>query len=267
MSKRAREARIYIRDRILDLQEGGKECPEVVVVTHGGFLHYFTEDWEDSGAYNGEFIEAISLSHLFSVKLACSFHRGPNFMYLFRVLAYTNGRINELRWDIPGTGWRNVEYRSFIFADLNHSSTSKSITDTQSSKHLDDYENATLRETKESRTRRGKEDPQHGRDKQAELFNAATQGCKDQSTQNPDKTGKVEEHEEDEEEALARVLTKDSENADKRCEEAPATDKRGSSTTDAVAKERERSKSLSVQVDRLIACNFKANPGVAVPRH
>ncbi len=55
LSKRAREARIYIRDRILDLQERGEENPEVVIVTHGGFLHYFTEDWEDSGAYNGEF--------------------------------------------------------------------------------------------------------------------------------------------------------------------------------------------------------------------
>lgn len=25
----------------------------IVVVTHGGFLHYFTEDWEDSSQYEG----------------------------------------------------------------------------------------------------------------------------------------------------------------------------------------------------------------------
>ncbi|KAL4895027.1 histidine phosphatase superfamily [Aspergillus ambiguus] len=26
---------------------------EIVIVTHGGFLHYFTEDWEDSSKYQG----------------------------------------------------------------------------------------------------------------------------------------------------------------------------------------------------------------------
>ena len=148
---------------------------------------------------------------------------------------------------MPGTGWRNTEYRSFNFVDLNHSSTSESIKGTQSNEHLDDYENATLRETKESRARRGKEEPQHGRDKQAELFNAAMWGWKDQGMQTPDKIGAVEE-EGDEEEALVRVLTKDSENVDKRGGEAPAKDRRGESTADAVAKERERSRSLSVKV-------------------
>ncbi|KAF7502272.1 hypothetical protein GJ744_006278 [Endocarpon pusillum] len=198
LSKRAREARIYIRDRILDLEKGGEKSPEIIVVTHGGFLHYFTEDWEDSGAYNG-------------------------------------------------TSWRNTEYRSFNFADLNHSSTSESINGTQSNEHLDDYENATLRETKESRARRGKEEPQHGRDKQAELFNAAMWGWKDQGMQNPDKIGEVGE-EGDEEEALVRMLTKGSENVDKKGGEAPAKDRMGESTVDAVAKERERSRSLSVRV-------------------
>ena len=79
LSKRAREARIYIRDRILDLQEGGEKSPEVVVVTHGGFLHYFTEDWEDSGAYNGEFSEPSSglissrcSSHILSISVLIS---------------------------------------------------------------------------------------------------------------------------------------------------------------------------------------------------
>ena len=27
---------------------------EIVLVTHGGYLHYFTEDWEDSSQYQGE---------------------------------------------------------------------------------------------------------------------------------------------------------------------------------------------------------------------
>lgn len=54
LTKRAREARQYIRDRVFDLQKAGEKDPEVVVVTHGGLLHYFTEDWEDSKAYNGK---------------------------------------------------------------------------------------------------------------------------------------------------------------------------------------------------------------------
>lgn len=41
---RAREARRWLKAR-----------PEkdIIVVTHGGFLHYFTEDWEDSSHYQG----------------------------------------------------------------------------------------------------------------------------------------------------------------------------------------------------------------------
>lgn len=38
IEKRAREARQWLRARPED---------EIVVVTHGGFLHYFTEDWSD----------------------------------------------------------------------------------------------------------------------------------------------------------------------------------------------------------------------------
>ena len=38
IEKRAREARQWLKARPED---------EIVVVTHGGFLHYFTEDWSD----------------------------------------------------------------------------------------------------------------------------------------------------------------------------------------------------------------------------
>ncbi|CAD6578034.1 MAG: hypothetical protein ASARMPRED_008501 [Alectoria sarmentosa] len=83
IEKRAREARQWLKARPED---------EIVVVTHGGFLHYFTEDWSD---------------------------------------------FNE----VMGTGWRNVEYRSYKFAD-------------------EDGENASLVETKQSREfRRGSEIP------------------------------------------------------------------------------------------------------------
>jgi broad specificity phosphatase PhoE len=60
LTKRAREARKYIRDKVIELQKGGEKNPEIVVVTHGGFLHYFTEDWEDSRTYNGESLHALS---------------------------------------------------------------------------------------------------------------------------------------------------------------------------------------------------------------
>lgn len=41
---RAREARRWLKAR---------PEKEIVLVTHGGFLHYFTEDWEDSSVYQG----------------------------------------------------------------------------------------------------------------------------------------------------------------------------------------------------------------------
>lgn len=38
---RARDARVWLR--ALGMRHG--EDAEIVVVTHGGYLHYFTEDW------------------------------------------------------------------------------------------------------------------------------------------------------------------------------------------------------------------------------
>lgn len=42
---RAKEARIWLKARAEK---------EIVLVTHGGFLHYFTEDWGDSAKYEGK---------------------------------------------------------------------------------------------------------------------------------------------------------------------------------------------------------------------
>ncbi|RAK97678.1 uncharacterized protein BO80DRAFT_427952 [Aspergillus ibericus CBS 121593] len=44
IKERARAARRWLKAR---------PEKEIVVVTHGGFLHYFTEDWEDSSQYQG----------------------------------------------------------------------------------------------------------------------------------------------------------------------------------------------------------------------
>ncbi|CCT74827.1 uncharacterized protein FFUJ_10897 [Fusarium fujikuroi IMI 58289] len=48
IAARARDARIFIRQKIQQLIEQGDTDPQVALVTHGGFLHYFTDDWEDS---------------------------------------------------------------------------------------------------------------------------------------------------------------------------------------------------------------------------
>lgn len=53
IAARAREARIFIRQKIRKLIEQGDTDPQVALVTHGGFLHYFTVDWEDSWLHPG----------------------------------------------------------------------------------------------------------------------------------------------------------------------------------------------------------------------
>lgn len=42
IAERARDARITLRS----IAQGNNEDKEIIVVTHGGFLHFFTEDWE-----------------------------------------------------------------------------------------------------------------------------------------------------------------------------------------------------------------------------
>ncbi|KAL6714531.1 hypothetical protein ACLMJK_007956 [Lecanora helva] len=74
LEKRAREARQWLKAR---------PEKEIVLVTHGGLLHYFTEDWTD---YNA----------------------------------------------VMGTGWANVEYRSFEF--VNEEGENASIVETSRSK-------------------------------------------------------------------------------------------------------------------------------------
>lgn len=54
LRERARQAREFIWSQIQNLQCDGVEAPEIVLITHGGFLHYFTDDWEGSGIEKGE---------------------------------------------------------------------------------------------------------------------------------------------------------------------------------------------------------------------
>ncbi|KAK5158599.1 hypothetical protein LTR04_005212 [Oleoguttula sp. CCFEE 6159] len=78
IENRAREARQWLMSR-----------PEkdIVVVTHGGFLHYFTEDWT-SNRFQGMSCTSIS------------------------PVSPAAGLTLEA---LPGTGWANTEFRSYSF--------------------------------------------------------------------------------------------------------------------------------------------------------
>ena len=53
INSRARDARSFLRLKIRELVRNGVVDAQVVLVTHGGYLHYFTDDWEDSYEYPG----------------------------------------------------------------------------------------------------------------------------------------------------------------------------------------------------------------------
>ena len=50
---RAREARLFLRNLGTQAAANGDEDRHIVVVTHGGYLHYFTEDWEGHEKFTG----------------------------------------------------------------------------------------------------------------------------------------------------------------------------------------------------------------------
>lgn len=77
VEKRSRQARQWLKAR---------PEKEIVVVTHGGLLHYFTEDWTDSGTFIGK-------------------NDPPRFSVGFALT------------DPVGTGWMNTEFRSYHFID------------------------------------------------------------------------------------------------------------------------------------------------------
>lgn len=136
IKKRARAARQWLKAR---------PEKEIIVVSHGGFLHYFTEDWEDSSQYQGKSAPLILLQDPMSI------------YYLL------------------GTGWTNTEYRTFEFCDELHKDD------------LEGYEieddNASLKETIESRHRRGKNGLHPTREQQKMLYKLGTQGWDQQGLQ------------------------------------------------------------------------------------
>lgn len=110
------------------------------MVTHGGFLHYFTEDWEDSSQFQG----------MLHVGCICW----------------------ESHWQLLGTGWKNTEYRTYTFTEEIH-------TDDLEGYSLG-ADNASIEETLESRERRGKTGPMASREEQRNLYKKGTKGWDDQ---------------------------------------------------------------------------------------
>jgi hypothetical protein len=54
VKQRARALRIFLREKIAGLvKEEGRDDVEIALVTHGGFLHYFANDWEDACKHEG----------------------------------------------------------------------------------------------------------------------------------------------------------------------------------------------------------------------
>lgn len=92
LARRAAEARVQLRKIGRDFVAATGRDAHIVVVTHGGFLHYFSGDWQGHA-------------------------------------------------DFTGTGWTNTEWRSYCFVG-----------------EEEDDERAALRETSESRHRRGFKD-------------------------------------------------------------------------------------------------------------
>lgn len=74
-----------------------------------------------------------------------------------------------------GTGWVNTEYRTYTFSDETH--------DVDLEGNSLDGDNASIVETIESRTRRGKEGPTPDREQQKSLYKLGTQGWDDQGLQ------------------------------------------------------------------------------------
>jgi broad specificity phosphatase PhoE len=53
LEARARDCRRELLELARNLMDEGVEGPEIVLVTHGGFVHFLTEDWEAADLYGG----------------------------------------------------------------------------------------------------------------------------------------------------------------------------------------------------------------------
>lgn len=135
---------------------------------------------------------------------ACSLAQFEYLVLIRDLVAYRSGRISDIDWSLPGTGWANTEYRSYIFDE-------------------GDGMNAGIRETAESRKRRGKTGQQPSHAEQRHMFESTMQQWEAQGMQDGSKVGwrdemqnRFERQETGEEPAAGAVPTENSRSSEVR---------------------------------------------------
>lgn len=136
-----------IEDRARDAREFlyGRDEKEVVMVTHGGFLHYFTQDWTDTNRLDGTPSAGTRIIHPSLENMHSrpshsyptpSLSLSPNSVSIrppdnpsdscFRAsphndrLANLHNQLDQMERKlrthkrVAGTGWANTEYRHYI---------------------------------------------------------------------------------------------------------------------------------------------------------
>lgn len=153
--ERAAEARKWLKDTFRDADG------DIVLVSHGGFLHFLTEDWEDSGVYNGKLLRSSThASSLFKEDLI-----GP----VVPCSKFLVSNVDNAPWRVVlGTGWANTEFRSYSFTN---------------------EPEAHLIETGQSRAQREKPIAPPDREAQKAFYAAALRVWENQGLQNPSKAG------------------------------------------------------------------------------
>lgn len=131
-SMRAKLARQFLRDLVRQMIQEGDDS-DIAVVSHGGFLHYLTEDWEDSLARD-------------NVSWANTEFRSYQLAQLEPVTSSSSSACS------PGIASdKDVQERIALMVKPEVYSENSGLID-----FSDDFDNATLVETPESRERRGK---------------------------------------------------------------------------------------------------------------
>ncbi|KAJ5127310.1 phosphoglycerate mutase-like protein [Penicillium atrosanguineum] len=119
---------------------------EIVVVSHGGFLHFLTEDWEEGCKGEGTIHKPVNQNSAQKLDLVGSF------------------QSNQY---VTGTGWVNTEFRTYEFGSMANGHAQKCHEGTN---------DISLKETVESRRRRDKPDPSPTREQQKELCEQVLDG-------------------------------------------------------------------------------------------
>jgi broad specificity phosphatase PhoE len=51
IKRRARDARVLLREKARELHAAGDDAVEIVLVAHGAYMHYISNDWEDAAKF------------------------------------------------------------------------------------------------------------------------------------------------------------------------------------------------------------------------